>query len=169
MRYLANIERGLMLIIFPIMCILIFVMTLSRIFGIGTDYMVWAEEASRYLMIWMAFLAVVSAARSSSHFRMGAVVDNLPPKFSKLIKTLANLLTIAIMIILLYHGYRLLNRQIASGQTSPVLNIPIWIPYLAIPVGMLGLLAHTVIHQIRLLRAPTTVPEENMPSEKEPT
>ncbi|MCL2001576.1 MAG: TRAP transporter small permease, partial [Planctomycetes bacterium] len=148
-------------IIFPIMCVLILLMTVTRVAKVYTEYFVWAEEAARYLMIWMAFLAAIIAAKNNSHFRMTAVAQFLPPKISKAVELLATLLSVAIMSILIYYGYNLIMRQMRNGQLSPILMIPMWIPYLAIPFGLLGMLIRTVIREARALRGkPVESPKE---------
>lgn len=144
--------------LFTVMCLLILVMTISRITGIATDRFLWAEEVSRYLMVWMSFLAAILAARSNSHFRMTALVGGIrSPKIRKALGIVAALCSAAIMIVVLYHGYHLIMRQVRSGQSSPVMLIPMWIPYLAIPVGFAGMLFWTIVNEVKALRSAPAV------------
>lgn len=151
-----GVVHWLIMALFTVMCLLILIMTLSRITGIATDRFLWAEEVSRYLMVWMSFLAAILAARSNSHFRMTALVGGIrSPKVRKALGMLAALCSVAIMIAVLYHGYHLILRQMRSGQSSPVMLIPMWIPYLAIPVGFAGMLFWAIVNEIRALRSVT--------------
>ncbi len=163
-KYILNFERTLILIIFPIMCLLILLMTISRITMLYTEYFTWAEEAARYLMIWMAFLAAMMGAKTNSHFRMTTIYNMVSPRTGRVIQFIANLLSIAIMAVVIYYGYNLITRMMRSGQLSPVMMIPMWIAYLSIPVGFVGMLVYTLIREGRLLRgAAETRKEEGAP------
>ncbi len=152
-NHLFRFERTLILIIFPIMCLLILLMTISRITMLYTEYFTWAEEAARYLMIWMAFLAAMAGAKTNSHFRMTTIYNMVSPGTGKVIQTVANLFSLGIMAIIIYYGYHLITRQMRSGQLSPIMMIPMWIPYLAIPAGFVGMFVHTLVREYRLLKA----------------
>ena len=159
----AEFEIALILIIFPIMCVLILLMTTTRITKTFTEYFIWAEEAARYLMIWMAFLAAIVGAKTNSHFRMTALADILPPKLAKAARFLATLLSVAIMAIMIYYGFILIMRQMRGGQLSPILMIPMWIPYLAIPFGLVGMLIRTIVREVRTFRSkPAETPRETV-------
>jgi C4-dicarboxylate transporter DctQ subunit len=146
---LENFEGKIIRFIFPIMCLLIFVATVARITATFTQYLTWTEEVARYLMIWLAFLAVGMAAKENQHFRMSAVVDVLPPRAGKILNAAANLISVAFMVILVYYGVLMIQRLMMSGQTSPILKLPMWIPYLAIPVGVFDMLVRTVIRGVK--------------------
>ncbi|MCD8350228.1 MAG: TRAP transporter small permease [Planctomycetaceae bacterium] len=149
-----GIVQWLIMILFTVMCVLILVMTVSRITGLAVDRFLWAEEASRYLMIWMSFLAAILAARSNSHFRMTALTGGIrSPAVRRALGALAALCSVAIMVVVLYYGYHLILRQIRSGQSSPVMLIPMWTTYLAIPVGFAGMLMWTVVNEVRAFRS----------------
>jgi len=145
-------EGRLIICIFPVMCLLIFVATLARATGLFTQYLTWTEEAARYLMIWMAFLAVGIAAKDNSHFRMAAFVDNLPPGARKIVNFIASLISILFMCALVYYGFAMILRQMETGQLSPILKIYMWIPYLAIPIGILDMAVRTAVRTVRELR-----------------
>jgi TRAP-type C4-dicarboxylate transport system permease small subunit len=57
----------------------------------------------------------------------------LPPAGQRVVTWLANGLTLAFSLILLWAGIQLIERTWL--QQSPVLDVPKWTVYLAIPVG----------------------------------
>jgi len=144
-----NFELKLIAIIFPIMCILVFISVIARITMLFTEYLMWTEEAARYLMIWMAFLSIGVAARENAHFRMIAVVDRLPPNARKMVNLIADVISITFMCILVYYGFRMVSTQMRTMQLSPILKVPMWIPYLAIPFGILDMAVSTSIRAIK--------------------
>lgn len=133
---LVKIEKTLITILLPIMCIIILVNTLARITGLFTDQLIWAEEFARYLMIWMAFIGAALVMQEDGHYKMTAIVDALPGNLKGLVRCASVIITIAFMIILAKVGVECCMKIAAMGQKSPTLKIPMWIPYASIPVGM---------------------------------
>lgn len=153
-RGLAKIEKTLILILLPIMCITILANTLARITGLFTAQLIWAEEFARYLMIWMAFIGAALVMQEDGHYKMTAVVDALPGKLGGMVRGIAVLATIIFMIILAKVGIECCMKIAAMGQRSPTLKIPMWIPYAAIPAGMiLGVLQAAMREASVLLNA----------------
>lgn len=148
---LLKIEKFIIMLFLPIMCILVFVTTFSRFFGLFTDYLLWTEELSRYLMIWMAFIGAALAHQNDEHYKMTAIVNLFPGVGRKIVETLANLIVLAFIIILAKYGFDMCEKLRIMGQTSPVMKLPMWIPYLSIPVGMVLGIIHLVSRELMIL------------------
>lgn len=134
---LAKIEKTMIMIFLPIMCVTILINTLARITGLFIDRLTWAEEFARYLMIWMAFIGAALVMQEDGHYKMTAIVDALPGKTGKLVKLVSLTVLIIFMMILAKVGIDCCLKIAAMGQKSPTLKIPMWIPYASIPVGMI--------------------------------
>lgn len=148
-----GVLQAVIMALFAGMCVLILLMTASRITGLYVDRFLWAEEASRYMMIWMAFLSAILAAKSNAHFRMTALTGGIrSAAVRRALGLIATVCSAAIMIIVLYYGYHLIARLMRSGQSSPVMFIPMWITYLAIPVGFAGMLFWMLVNEFKALR-----------------
>ena len=145
---LAKIEKTLIIIFLPIMCVTILVNTLARITGLFIDRLTWAEEFARYLMIWMAFIGAALVMQEDGHYKMTAIVDALPGKAGKLVKVVSLIALIAFMMILAKVGIDCCLKIAAMGQKSPTLKIPMWIPYAAIPVGMIMGIFQTILREM---------------------
>lgn len=151
---LAKIEKTLIIILLPIMCITILINTLARITGLYIDRLTWAEEFARYLMIWMAFIGAALVMQEDGHYKMTAIVDALPGTLGKLVKAVSLIVLIAFMIILAKVGIECCLKIAAMGQKSPTLKIPMWIPYAAIPFGMVMGIIQTILREvIRIFKA----------------
>jgi C4-dicarboxylate transporter DctQ subunit len=126
------------------MVILIFIMTLSRVTFMFTEYLIWAEECARYMMIWMAFIAIGPAAVDNLHFRLTAVVGAFKGKTKRVLEMIATVITLIMLILGLYYGTKMVLRLFSMGQTSPILKCPMWVPYLSIPIGMTDMIVRTI-------------------------
>jgi TRAP-type C4-dicarboxylate transport system permease small subunit len=98
----------------------------------------WAEEFSRYAFIWIVFLGAVVCTKYKRHISIDSVVKILPPPVQPWVNLAADLLTSALMVIIIWYG-GLLTRN--ATQMTATLNVPQYIIYMVVPVsGVLGLL-----------------------------
>lgn len=93
----------------------------------------WSEELARYLMIWTGMVGSFVAMREGRHIGVTMVVDRLPPRAAVAVSVFVQAVTIAFLVILARQGLALtlVNLQ----QLSPAMRIPMFYPYLAVPVG----------------------------------
>jgi TRAP-type C4-dicarboxylate transport system permease small subunit len=144
-RVLVTLNRWIVIAMMAVMVLLVFMNVVSRY--IFNHSIIWAEEVSQYLMIWVAFLGAGLALRQGRHVAVEMLQDRLPPTARRMTRHLVALLLILFMGILTVLGFRFAH--FAWDQETPVLNIPLGVPYLAVPIGALLL----VIHLFFLYRA----------------
>lgn len=134
LKYLLdNIEEILITILLPLMVVVIFVGTTGRYTKLFI--LPWAEELARYLMIWVVFLGIGAGAKRNAHFVVEVLMILLPGGLKKYLRIFTSLFIAAFMAVLIYYAAILINRVMGMQQMSPSLGIPIWLVYLAIPVG----------------------------------
>jgi len=93
----------------------------------------WSEEFARYLMIWMAMLGSVVALRMGRHLGVRVLVDRLP---GRTYDRIVPFLQLGMMFFLGVIGLQGIGLSVANwDQKSAAMEIPMLIPYLAIPVG----------------------------------
>ncbi len=105
---------------------------LRYLFFTGID---WGEEATRYLMIWMGFLATSLALRKGAHVGVEMLRAALPSFVRRVITTIAVLSILFFIALVIYQG-SILVVQVADKE-SIVLPVSMAWFYLSIPVGML--------------------------------
>jgi C4-dicarboxylate transporter DctQ subunit len=112
-----------------------FVAVLLQVFYryVLNDSIFWAEEFVRASMVWGVMLATGLVAAQRGHIRVELLESWLPPAGRRAVMFVANALTLAFCLILLYAGIQLVDRT--WHQHSPMLDIPKWWVYVAIPVG----------------------------------
>jgi len=142
---LVTLNRWIVIAMMAVMVLLVFMNVVSRY--IFNHSIIWAEEVSQYLMVWVAFLGAGLALRQGRHVAVEMLQDRLPPTARRMTRHLVALLLIVFMGILTVLGFQFAH--FAWDQETPVLNIPLGIPYLAVPIGALLL----VIHLFFLYRA----------------
>ncbi len=91
------------------------------------------EEFTRYLMVWVVFLASSLALRGESHISIGILVNKFQGRTRSGLNLIAHVFLLTFLIFLIVEGILVLPFQL--DQIIPSLGIPIFWFYLAIPVG----------------------------------
>ena len=95
----------------------------------------WAQELTIYLFIWMAKFGAAYGVRTGIHVGVDVLVRKLAParqnSFVRLGLSLGAFFTATVAFL----GVKFVLFIYGAGQTSPDLGWPMWIIYLAIPLG----------------------------------
>jgi TRAP-type C4-dicarboxylate transport system permease small subunit len=102
----------------------------------------WADELSRYLFVWIAFVGAVVAMGSHLHYGFDYVMERCPFSVRRAVGVLMSLLTVGFFLLCLIAGFEAV--WIVSGQKSPSLQISMGWVYAALPVGSMLMLLHLV-------------------------
>lgn len=97
--------------------------------------LVWVEEVTVFLMIWMAFMGAAIGVRRGAHIAMTILVDRLPTRVARALFYASTLAIIAFSVIVAWQG-TLLALSV-GGQRSAALGVPMGIPYIIVPLGAL--------------------------------
>jgi len=129
------IAAGMIVVAVAITCQMIFI----RYFLNGST--IWQTEAVIYLMVGATLLGLPYVQKLKGHVNVDLVPMLLPPAGRKLLLIVSFLAAIAILSVMTYHGAELVHISFSRGWVSEtVWGPPLWIPYLAMPLGF-GLFA----------------------------
>ncbi len=95
----------------------------------------WAQELCIYLFVWMAKFGAAYGVRTGIHVGVDILVNRMPPAWRHrtiLFGLFCGALFTAIVGLL---GARLVTHLFHAGQVSAVLEAPMWIVYLCLPLG----------------------------------
>ncbi len=138
-RASATLRRGTELVIMVLMIVLVIVVVTSVLFRyILYAPLSWSEEVSRYVMIWLGFLGASLAVREGMHVGVEFVVQWSPAWLARWLRALGRVGVAAFLLIVMIYGFYLIGNL--WEQESPVLQVRMTWPYLAIPVGSLLML-----------------------------
>lgn len=138
------------------MAILVFANVVLRyIFGTSLP---WVEEITRYMMIWVAWLAVGLAMREGAHIAIDNFQNALPARWAQALRLSVFLLIIGFFAAVAWFGLQ--YSLFAWRQESAVLRLPLGAIYLAIPIGSLLMLVHTLLMSRRLITHQTNVEDQ---------
>lgn len=146
LRLLDRLEEVLIATLIAVATVLIFLSVTHR-FAIGAAAarsafksvnalkMTWAQEACIYLFVWMAKFGAAYGVRTGIHVGVDILAERLTGSKRRLITTIAMSGGVIFTAILTWIGTDFVIHVRHGGQTSPDLEMPMWVIYLAVPLG----------------------------------
>ena len=143
---LQRIENAIIAICFIVMTLAAFAQVMNRNFiGAGIS---WFDELARYCMVYLTLLATEAGLRDGSQIAITGFTDKCPPVIRRILQLIVKLIIIAFSIAICNTAMDLVHMQLRSGQVSAAMNLPMWIPYISLPIAF-GLI--TLIQALSLL------------------
>ena len=115
---------------------------------------VWVPEIVGYLMVALVFLALGETMLAGRHIKIDLVVGRLPRRLRDVVELLTLTLSVGVAGFFAWHGANTMLRSLDYGRRDAfgALNMPLWIPQVALPVGLSVLTLVVVMLACRKLR-----------------
>ena len=97
--------------------------------------MTWAQELCIYLFIWMAKFGAAYGVRTGIHVGVDLVVNHVSPLWRRTLVLFGLCAGAFFTAVIAALGGWFVYEVNQTGQVSPDLEMPMWIVYLAIPLG----------------------------------
>lgn|SRR5512145_833258 len=137
-KWLLRANRWVLVAVMAAMAVLVFANVVSRY---ALNYsLIWVEELTRYLMVWVGFLGAGLVLRLGAHIAVDAFQDMLPARAARALRTGIVVLLAITFAAMTWLGIR--YAAFAWDQETPVMNWSTGAIYLAIPIGSALLLIH---------------------------
>jgi TRAP-type C4-dicarboxylate transport system permease small subunit len=139
-RTLLALNRWAVIALLAAMAVMVFANVLLRFL---TDYSIlWVEEASRYVMVWLTFIGAGLVLRYGGHIGIESLEQALPRAAVGLRASIVALMLVFFCVMIVV-GIR--YATLTWTQTTPVMQIPVGAVYLAMPVGFALMTIHLVV------------------------
>lgn len=114
---------------------------------------IWAAELSQLCLIWGSLIAAPWCLRERRHIRITALIQHLP-RGPRLVADMAAMLAVAVFsAFVVWKGWEIFWDSFERGRTTgSMLNLPTWVPELAVPFGFAVLLIQAGIETLRAAR-----------------
>ncbi len=142
-RALDHLEEWLIASFMGLATLIIFFAVLHR-YALGVSWLWpyaktlnfnWAQELCIYLFIWMAKFGAAYGVRTGIHVGVDVLVRKLSPNKQRFFIFLALSLGAFFTAVVAILGVRFVLFIHVTGAVSPDLGMPMWIIYLAVPLG----------------------------------
>lgn len=129
--FIGSLFLGLMLILVSVSIVFRYVLN---------NPILWAQELTNYLFVWLGFLAAAYVLANSDHIRITFVYSRLTKKRQAALEIVMNVLLVVMFISFFVPSVQALKFL----QAAPALRIPGWITHLITPAMFALFLLHTV-------------------------
>ena len=139
-RVIDLFEKYTITIAFAVATLLLFTNVVLRyVFDTGLS---WVLETVQYLFAWVVLIGAAHGVKVGIHLGIDILIEKLSPHIRKFAVLLAVLCCLAFVVIVDYQSIIYIMKIQQWGDRTQDLQIPQWIPYLAIPIGLTLMLYH---------------------------
>ena len=116
----------------------------------GSFTLVWADEFVKIVVLWLAMVGSIAAARDNKHIRIDLITHILSGRIVSVIKIVVDAFAAGVCAVIGWHAYRLVREEISWGDTI-FTDVPLWIMHAIVPVAFALLSYRFVVRVIRLV------------------
>lgn len=131
-QHLEEVILSIFLIL--IACVMMLQVIMRYVVGSSLS---WAEEFCRYLFVWSSLLSIGYSIRKKTILRVDSLIEMFPFGLKRLFKIAVEIIVLVFFAYLFVKSIPVVNMIKESGQTSPAMEIPMYIVYLSAIVGFL--------------------------------
>jgi TRAP-type C4-dicarboxylate transport system permease small subunit len=139
MKMINKLAENILFIITSIILVIVFSQVGLRIIGVSV---IWIEELSRFLFIWVVFLGAAVGIKYGVHLNVDYFITRRKKISRIIILYIGGILQIFFIAVLLI--FSVILSRIWLDSTSPVLGIPIILVYSALPVSAILMILNTI-------------------------
>lgn len=128
-----HFEEVLLVATLSAMTVLVFGQTFLR-FSIGKTPS-WTQELAQFLQVYFVYLGASYAIKKDAHIRVTFIGKIIPSFLRNSFEITSYFCFLLFCAILIYWGIPLCNDIRNFNQVSAAMRLPMYIPYLALPLG----------------------------------
>jgi TRAP-type C4-dicarboxylate transport system permease small subunit len=148
-RVIRRFLEGTLVLVLASMAAICFLEVVLR-YGLGSSFG-WYDEFTGYLLVWLTFLAAVTAQQEQRHIGVGDLAGRFGPGWRRAAALTTLALMILLHVLLVYYGGRLALRFLTDRAIT--LPVPMGIIYAVIPLSAALMLVVLLIQLGQLLRS----------------
>ncbi|MGD9569454.1 MAG: TRAP transporter small permease [Sedimentibacter sp.] len=132
-KWFDKLEENIIAVTLSLMLVFIFASVIFRYFKLGA--FTWAEEASRYLMVWFSVAGISLGIKTNSHLGLNFFVSKFSEEKQRIFFYVQAALVTLFGVLMAIYSSSLVKNLFINPQLSPSLELPMWIPYSALIFG----------------------------------
>ena len=107
---------------------------------------IWAEELSRYLFIWLIFLSTALGIKRKAHLSMDMILETFHGRIRLVLNLAVSTMVSFFFVILGYYTLQVFG--IWTDKTSPVLGLSMAYVFLSLPVSTALILLNLAVDMV---------------------
>jgi C4-dicarboxylate transporter DctQ subunit len=110
----------------------------------------WADELVKIIVLWLAMVGSVAAARDNKHIRIDLITHVLSGPVVAWAKVIVDLFAAVVCAVIGWSAYRLIREEMSWGDTI-FTDVPIWMLHVIVPLAFLLLSYQFLVRTGKLL------------------
>lgn len=102
--------------------------------NVGATGMVWADEALRLLVLWLALIGAVAASRDDHHIRIDVLSRFVPRRLNDGIRVVVDLFTAVVCAVVAWYAVRFVAST-REFEDVALGSLPMWYFQIILPLG----------------------------------
>lgn len=154
LHYLENIVKGVCLILFVLLTMTLVLMIVSRNLPFITLDVMWTDEISRYIFVYLVFMGSALAMLEGKHIRVDFILNKMPKTMRRIVELLNYTVTGIFCMVMIYGGYMLVKstttQAVSTLRKYFVMPMSWWNS--SVMISGILMLAAVIISAVRLFR-----------------
>lgn len=114
---------------------------------------IWAAELSQMALIWGSLIGMPWMLSARRHITVTAITSIMPSGIRRILELIAMFVVLVFSLIVMIWGWEIFYDSFVRGRTTgSLMNLPIWIVELSVPVGFALLSMQAIIEFIKVAR-----------------
>ena len=122
-----------------------------RRYLLGKSY-IWADDLIRYLIVYVGFVGGAAAYRDNNLASLDLVTRLFPRRARLILELVVNTIVTGAMVFLLYYAVQAVSAPSIKHSIGVGLKIPLWIPYMTLPIGFIIMMLFSVEKYMDLVK-----------------
>lgn len=153
------LEEAILIFLLVIMTCIMGIQIISRY--VFQNSLTWSEELVRYMFVWSAFLGVPFCLKHGLSIKVDQFRNMFPVKLQKALIYIDKIVILILFIILFIYSIFVVKASYISGQTSPAMQIPIWLVQLSVTVASFLCIVRSIQNFLKLFSGRTKVEQKH--------
>jgi TRAP-type C4-dicarboxylate transport system permease small subunit len=149
-RWLGTAVDWTLVVIGAVMVVMVFANVVTHVFH---GDIAWTTEFCEFMMVWATFLGGASVARRGTHMVITEFIDKLSGASRQCADGIIQVFCVAILVLLVKYGFGIVMAN--WGNELTVLEWPMALQYLALPVGSAIMLVFVSFDIFQIMRGKT--------------
>lgn len=133
-RIVTRFEETIITVLFAVATLLLFTNVVLRyVFDTG---FVWVLETVQYMFAWVVLIGAAHGVKAGIHLGIDILTIKFEPRVQRILGLISLVICLTFSLSVLWLSIEYTYRIWQWGDLTLDLQIPQWIPYLAIPVGL---------------------------------
>lgn len=120
----------------------------------------WAEEGMVFIQVWCVVIGAVLVSYDDAHLRMDAFEHLAPLRIKRRFDYLTGAIMLVVAVAVTWASAGIVIGMLGSDQRSMAMDIPMAIPYAALPIGFSIIALVTALRLLHLARSRAGPPQD---------